>query len=106
MVENIGGWSTVKAMRKSGIQEDSDDRIFSSRDFVSKVINHAEEKIKYQMSAEDLKKRIRKKIENHCFKEKIFYDQLRSGSRLMYDKRQQALSGASNGEFSILHFDP
>jgi REP element-mobilizing transposase RayT len=82
LIRSMGGWSTVKAMRKIGIQEESDDRILGSGDFVSEVISHAEEKIKYQMSAEDLKKRIKEEIENHCLKEKISPDLLRSGSRI------------------------
>jgi putative transposase len=82
LIRSMGGWSAVKAMRKSGIQEESDGRILGSGDFVSTVISQAEEKIKYQMSAEDLKKRIWEEIENHCLKEKISPDLLRSGSRL------------------------
>ncbi len=82
LIRSMGGWSAVKAMRKSGIREGSDNRILGSGDFVSQVKSQAEEKIKYQMSAEDLKKRIREEIESHCLKEKISPDLLRSGSRL------------------------
>jgi len=82
LIRSMGGWSAVKAMRKSRNQEESDNRILGGGNFVSEVISQAEEKIKYQMSAEDLKKRIQEEIENYCSKEKISPDLLRSGSRI------------------------
>ena len=81
LIRSMGGWSIVKAMRKSGVKEASDDRILGSGVFVSAVISQAEEKIKYQLSAEDLQKSIKKEIEKHCKIKKITLAMLRSGSR-------------------------
>jgi REP element-mobilizing transposase RayT len=82
LIRSMGGWSVVKAMRKSGIKEASDDRILGSGEFVSKVISQAEERIKYQLSPRDLKKTVKKEIEKHCRKAGITSDHLMSGSRL------------------------
>ncbi len=82
LVRSIGGWSALKAMRKNGIEEKSDDRILGSGEFVSKLIDEAEEKIKYQLSAKNLKDRIRTEIKNFCKQEQITVDLLQSGSRI------------------------
>lgn len=82
LIRSMGGWSVVKAMRKSGLKEEADDRILGSGEFVSQVIGQAEEKIKHQLPAEDFKKEIEEEIARHCRKEKISPDLLRSGSRL------------------------
>jgi uncharacterized protein YllA (UPF0747 family) len=68
-------------MRKSGVKEESDDRILGSGEFVSEVISQAEDKVKYQLSAEYMQKSIKEEIERRCKKEKITHAMLRSGSR-------------------------
>ena len=77
----MGGWSVVKAMRKGGIKEGCDDRILGSGEFVSEVIKHAGEKIKYQLPAVALQKSIEKEIERQCKAEKVTAAMIRSGSR-------------------------
>jgi len=77
----MGGWSIVKAMRNSGIKEESDERILGSGAFVSEVIKHAEEKIKYQLPAMELQKSIKEEIEKQCRNENIPVGSLQSGSR-------------------------
>ena len=81
LIRSMGGWSVVKAMRKSGVKEESDDRILGSGEFVSEVIKHAEEKVKYQLPAMELQKSIKEEIENHCKNEKVPVAMLESGSR-------------------------
>ncbi len=81
LIRSMGGWSVVKAMRKSGVKEESDDRILGSGVFVSEVISQAEDKVKYQLSAEKLQKSIKEEIEKRCKKEKITHALLCSGSR-------------------------
>ena len=68
-------------MRNSGIKEESDARIIGSRGFVSELIKHAEEKIKYQLPAVELQKIITAEIEMRCKKEKVAVAMLESGSR-------------------------
>ena len=82
LIRSMGGWSVVKAMRKSGVKEKADERILGSGEFVSHVIDQAEEKIKTQLPAKDVKKKIEQEIAKHCRKEKISPDLLRSGRRL------------------------
>jgi len=81
LVRSMGGWSIVKTMRNSGIQEQSDARILGSGEFVSEVIKQADKKIKYQLPAMELEKSITEEIEEHCKKEKIKITMLQSGSR-------------------------
>jgi REP element-mobilizing transposase RayT len=81
LIRSMGGWSIVKAMRNSGIKEESDARILGSGEFVSELIKHAEEKVKYQLPAMELQKIITAEIEIQCKKEKVAVAMLQSGSR-------------------------
>ncbi|GAI25829.1 unnamed protein product, partial [marine sediment metagenome] len=81
LIRSMGGWSIVKAMRNSGIKEKSDARILGSGEFVSELIKHAEEKVKYQLPAMELQKIITAEIEIQCKKEKVAVAMLQSGSR-------------------------
>jgi len=81
LIRSMGGWSIVKAMRNSGIEEEGDARILGSGEFVSELIKHAEEKIKYQLPAMELQKIITTEIEIQCKKEKVAVTMLQSGSR-------------------------
>ena len=81
LIRSMGGWSIVKAMRNSGIKEESDARILGSGEFVSELIKHAEKKIKYQLPPMELQKIIAPEIEIQCKKEKIDVILLQSGSR-------------------------
>jgi REP element-mobilizing transposase RayT len=81
LIRSMGGWSAVKAMRRTGAEEKSDDRILGSGTFVAEVMNQAEKKIKYQLSALDMDKLITEEIEMHCKQKGIDVRILRSGSR-------------------------
>ncbi|OIO29753.1 MAG: hypothetical protein AUJ18_08005 [Candidatus Hydrogenedentes bacterium CG1_02_42_14] len=81
LIRSMGGWSVVKALRKSGVKEKGDARILGSGEFVSELVKQAEEKVKYQLPAKDLQKCIKEEIEKVCKKEKIKVSMLRSGSR-------------------------
>ena len=61
LIRSLGGWSIVKAMRNSGLKEKSDARILGSGAFVTQVIKHAEEKVKYQLPAVELQKTSKKR---------------------------------------------
>ncbi|MBW2593343.1 MAG: hypothetical protein JRE58_10170, partial [Deltaproteobacteria bacterium] len=75
------GWSIVKAMRNSGIKEKSDERILGSGEFVSEVIKQAEEKVRYQLPAMELQKKIKDEIAIQCKNENIPIVMLQSGGR-------------------------
>jgi putative transposase len=81
LIRSMGGWSIVKAMRKSGVKEESDERILGGGEFVSEVIRHAEERIKYQLPEMEVQKNIKSVIAKWCKKEKIPVAMLQSGSR-------------------------
>ena len=81
LIRSMGGWSIVKAMRTSGFMEESDARILGSGEFVSELIKHAEEKVKYQLPAMELQKIISAEIEIQCKKQKVAVALLQSGSR-------------------------
>ena len=81
LIRSMGGWSIVKAMRYSGNKEESDARILGSGEFVSELIKHAEEKVKYQLPAVELQKIITAEIEIQCKKEKVAVAMLQAGSR-------------------------
>jgi len=81
LIRSMGGWSVVKAMRNSGIREESDERILGSGEFVSKVIEQATEKVKHQLPAIELKKNIMIEIKRHCRDAKVTPAMLQGGSR-------------------------
>jgi putative transposase len=81
LIRSQGGWSGVKAMRQSGAEENSDERVLGSGEFVDRLLADAEEKIKRQLPARELAGRVRKIIENACAKGKISREVLLSGSR-------------------------
>ena len=81
LIRSMGGWSIVKAMRNSGTEEEGDARILGSGEFVSELIKHAEEKIKYQLPSIELQKIITAEIEIQCRKENVAVALLQSGSR-------------------------
>ena len=81
LIRSMGGWSIVKAMRTSDIKEESDARILGSGEFVSEMIRHAEEKVKYQLPALELQKSIKEEIGLQCRNEKVAVAMLQSGSR-------------------------
>lgn len=81
LVRSMGGWSVVKSMRKQGSKEKGDDRILGSGDFLSNLLAEAGDKIKHQIPASDLEKKIQDEIASVCRQEKISMQTLRSGSR-------------------------
>lgn len=93
LVRSLGGWSVVKSLRKSGLLEKGDERILGSSDFVENIIQQADEKIKHQLPAEALKKKVAALISRECKKRKINIEVLRSGSRLREVTRLRTFLG-------------
>ena len=81
LIRSMGGWSMVKAMRNRGLNEQGDARILGSGEFVSAVINHADEKIKHQLPVQEWQTSIKGVVEKHCRREKVAISMLQSGSR-------------------------
>jgi REP element-mobilizing transposase RayT len=81
LIRSLGGWSAVKAMRRSGDRELSDDRILGSGEFVARIIKEAEAKVKRQLPVKAQNQKIEKLITKLCKKEKVSIEELVSGSR-------------------------
>ena len=81
LIRSLGGWSAVKAMRRSGDRELSDDRILGSGEFVEQMIKEAEARIKYQLPVKEHHQKIDEFITKLCKNEKVSIEELRSGSR-------------------------
>ena len=81
LIRSLGGWSAVKAMRRSGDRELSDDRILGSGEFVERIIKEADAKIKYQLPVKEQDQKINEFIAKLCKNEKVSIKELKSGSR-------------------------
>ena len=57
LIRSQGGWSAVKAMRRLGIREKSDERILGSGEFVRKLVEQSDRTRKEQFSAFERSKR-------------------------------------------------
>ena len=71
----------MKAMRRSGDRELSDDRILGSGEFVERIIKEAEAKIKFQLPVSENHQIINEYISKICKNEKVSIDELIGGSR-------------------------
>ena len=81
LIRSAGGWSAVKALRKSDMQAASDERILGSSEFVEQVIKESENKLKYQFPDKALLRKSKQLIVRECKKEKISLQALEAGSR-------------------------
>ena len=82
LIRSLGGWSEVKALRRIGGRELSDERILGSGDFVKQVADEVELARKYRFTAYERIEKVRKAIETACAKQQVEIDALRNGSRL------------------------
>jgi len=81
LIRSLGGWSQVKALRRSGERELSDERILGSGKFVERMIKEAKANIKYQLPVKQQHQKIDAFIRKVCKKEKVTIEELTSGSR-------------------------
>ena len=81
LIRSMGGWSAVKALRRSGDRELSDARILGSGEFVEQIIKEAETNTKYQLPVLDHHKKINELIIRICRDEKVSIEELKGGNR-------------------------
>jgi REP element-mobilizing transposase RayT len=81
LIRSVGGWSAVKALRRSDAQEAADERILGSSEFVEQIIKESEKRLKYQFPNGALLKKSKQLIARECNKEKISLQALEAGSR-------------------------
>jgi REP element-mobilizing transposase RayT len=81
LIRSMGGWSAVKAMRRLGDRELSDDRILGSGEFVERIIKEAEAKIKYQLPVKKDDQKLDEYIAQICESKNVSIQELKTGSR-------------------------
>lgn len=82
LIRSAGGWSEVKALRRIGDQQTSDERILGSSKFVDEVTQQVKLERKNRLLASDRLKRANDLITMTCKKRSIGLEALQSGSRL------------------------
>ena len=81
LIRSKGGWSQVVSARRSGQQEDSDERILGSGAFVNAILKEAEGKTRRQLKLRHTDKNLATIIEEECKKGAISPNELKEGSR-------------------------
>jgi len=90
LIRSSGGWSVVKALRRTGQRELSDERILGSGEFVEQIIKEAETKVKYQLPVLVQSEKIDEYVSKVCKKEKVSIEELKGGSRRRKASRVRA----------------
>jgi putative transposase len=91
LIRSLGGWSAVKALRRSGDRELSDGRILGRGEFVERIIKEAETQIKYQLPLLERHHKIDEFITEICQDENVSIEELKGGSRRREVSRVRAL---------------
>jgi len=81
LIRSQGGWSAVKAMRRLGVREKSDERILGSGEFVKQLIEQSDKTRKEQFCVQEGSQQAASLIEKVCRKEKVSVGALETGSR-------------------------
>jgi predicted DNA binding protein len=68
LLRSLGGWSQVVARRRSGKEEEGDERILGSGDFVHAILKETEERELRQLKLKRTGRTIRKIIDEECKK--------------------------------------
>jgi putative transposase len=90
LIRSLGGWSAVKALRRSGDRELSDDRILGSGEFVERTIKEAHANVRYQFSVNEQTGKIDEYIAQVCKKEKVSIAEIKAGGRRRKASRVRA----------------
>ena len=81
LIRSSGGWSSVKAMRRLGVREKSDERILGSSEFVERLIEQSDTTRKKQFSILERLQQAALAIDKVCKNEKVSATALKSGNR-------------------------
>lgn len=81
LIRSAGGWSAVKALRTKGIREKGDERILGSSDFVLRVVDELEKRLKYQFSVADRIEKAEAIFSTECRKAGLNEEAIRAGGR-------------------------
>jgi len=81
LIRSQGGWEAVKAMRRRGVREKSDERILGGGEFVEQLIRQSDQSRKEHFSALQLSQQAAALVGQVCKEQNVRIDTLKSGSR-------------------------
>ena len=81
LIRSLGGWAQVKAIRRIGEKETSDERILGSGKFVEHIIQETDLANKYRYSDLDRKQKAIEIINKECKARGVSVEALQAGSR-------------------------
>jgi REP-associated tyrosine transposase len=81
LIRSAGGWSRVMSRSRNHVRELFDERILGGGEFVERVINEAEEKVKCQFPAARRHEEAKRIIETMCREADVTAVELQAGSR-------------------------
>jgi len=102
LIRSQGGWSEVVALRRRGEEEESDERILGSGDFVHGVLQEAEERHLRQIKLRRAGRGISHIIQEECEKRRISPEELkRGGRRVRVSEARAAIAFRSKEELGL-----
>jgi putative transposase len=81
LIRSLGGWSQVRSVRTSGQGVRADARILGSGEFVDRLVDEAEDRIRSQIPQDRRLGRARQAIETWCADRGVSVAELQGGSR-------------------------
>jgi len=81
LIRSRGGWSQVKSRRGTDERGLSDARILGGGEFVQRLLEEAEERLRRQFPAERRWREGKRLVERGCAEERVSLAELQSGSR-------------------------
>ena len=81
LIRSIGGWSQVLSLRDRREKVSYDARILGGSDFVNRILNEADSKLRRQLQIGGRKKTANEMIHKICVEEGVGEEELRSGSQ-------------------------
>lgn len=91
LIRSLGGWSAVKSRRQKGERVIADERVLGDGEFVAKVLEEAEERVRHQLTPERRVHEAMKLVEAVCKERDVSREELSSGSRRGAVARVRAL---------------
>jgi len=98
----MGGWSQVKALRRMGDRQASDERILGSGEFVKQITAELDLKKKDSVTSQDREEKVEKEIQAVCKERDISINALQNGSRMRnISQARKTLSLKLVGEYGL-----
>jgi hypothetical protein len=81
LIRSLGGWSEVQSMRRMGVRKLTDERILGSGDFVKRILDEADHRVRKCFGSEEKAKEIKQIIDCICKKEGVDVRELQKGGK-------------------------